>query len=241
MATFNEIRQAAHDLTQGADSPSIRLALCAGILSANNRLDRNGWQVQAMRVYMRQTGGKLPTSTEHIKHLTRRAGYECSIGQARSIVALETSFQRGELSELARMPSNGHEWLLWRQAIARMPGLGYKTASFAALLLWPHESPLVPIDRHVLGWTYSLGLLQAISGNIAQITKRVYRSRPLGYRTYRAIERQIGNAKLHSPYADDATALYHWYQWENWRQELGVSKTAHGEPESHALLSPYYL
>lgn len=219
-------------------TPSVKLAIAAAILSANNRLDRNGWQVCALRAYMQTHDGRLPSNVETIKRITRDAGYEASGPHCDALIELEQRAQAGELVELAHKPTTALEWLLWRQAATTFRGLGWKTASFAALLLWPFSCPLVPVDRHVVKRLAAMGKLSKFGMTADEVYHKLGGSTTRAYKTYRCVERLVGNEKLRNGY-QGSTALWHWYKWSEWRQIIQAEITS-DDCESHVNMSAYW-
>lgn len=218
--------------------PNVKFALAAAILSANNRLDRNGWQMHALRQYAMSHNGQFPLSSETVKRITRDAGYEASAQHAAFIPALERMAQAGELVELAHKPTTALEWLLWRQAAETVKGIGHKTASFAALLMWPFDCPLVPVDRHVVARLGYTGRLVHFNATADEIYRALGGSTGRAYRTYRRVERLVGNEKVLSG-VKVSTGVWHWYKWSEWRQATHA-ETVGPMAESHDLLSPYW-
>lgn len=216
-------------------SPSLKYALAASILSANNRLDRNGWQVNAIRNYDRMYG-HWPTSVEEYKTITRNAGFECSGNHAAYLLDLDRSYAAGALAELEHQPDNGHAWLLWRHAaVGLVRGIGNKTASMAAMLLWPYHSPLVVCDRHVVARLAFNGVFDTWGMSADVVYKRMLVNSPRGYLLYRRVERAVGNEKLRLG-LEMPTAIWHWHTWDAWRSFV----TAEDADNSHELLSPYW-
>lgn len=220
--------------------PNVKLALAAGILSANNRLDRNGWQVHSLREYMQLHNGRFPADIETLKAITSLAGYTASRQHCVYLLELQAAEDDGQLAPLSHKPQTANEWLLWRQAARTLRGLGWKTASFAALLMWPFDCPLVPVDRHVIARLAFAGKLQRFNIPPEKLQSRL-RNDASGYRLYRAIERIVGNEKLRSSDVNArhvSTAIWHWAQWSTWRQFVGQEPK--GSCESHANLSAYW-
>lgn len=234
-ACANELRQAGGEHNHAA--PNVKLALAYAIASGNNRLDRNGKQAQQLREYAMAHRGKLPVSSAVVTDVTGVTGFPVTPNQARGIAALQERERLGELVELNHMPTNGHEWLLWRQTVRQFYCLGWKTASFAALLAWPFDCPLVPVDRHVVARLAYAGKLSQYGMTGDQVYKTIGGSTDRAYRLYRQVERQVGNEKLLAG-EQCSTALWHWAKWSSWRAFQGIED---GDTcESHRLLSPYW-
>jgi hypothetical protein len=219
-------------------TPNIRLALCAAILSSNNRLDRNGKQAHALRQYMGAHGGKLPTDIETVKRLCIQAGFECTHNQARGVVEVEQHAVAGELAELAIMPRTAQAWLLWRATVRQFFGMGWKTSSFAAMLMWPLACPFAVVDRHVVARLAWAGKLCRFGVAPDVLYKRLSGSTNGAYKVYRQLERLVA-AEKRSAQAGCSTGVWHWAAWSAWRQFVGVEAPSE-RLESHELLSPYW-
>lgn len=209
-------------------APSIGMALCAGILSANNNLARNSWQVEMLRRYVARHG-ELPTQPYQVEHVLYGSA-TATRKQCDALAYVGKLERKGELEVLRRKPDTLRQWLAWRHVACLLPCVGYKTASMAAMLLWPTDSPLVPIDRHVVAWMSHAGALPET------FTPHgiVHCDRYCDYRRYAGIEARMRRIQR----ADGlqcSVALYHWYRWANWRIERGIAK----DIEPHVHLSPY--
>jgi hypothetical protein len=221
MVTIDDTLRAAWELV--SDKPDIRLALIAAILSAQKNVEDNGAQVDCLREYVR-SGFPTRSPNELYSHIAQHG--MVSEHQCHAILGVMGSYERGELEHLRAMPSNGREWIAWRREVAHMYCLSWKTASFAALLMWPLECPFVPVDSHVCA---RFGLMDLYhSGKLSR------KSKP-SYRIYRGVERRVARERHAAGYDSLSLAVWHWYMWESWRQETGDSKAREGA-ESHAGL-----
>src|SRR5262249_22884242 len=147
MLTIDDCERAALELAFGTrDEPSLRLALWASILSPQKRLDLNAAQVRVLRLWAERD---LPfDDAEELKrHIKRKAQAKGMLytSHCQAIIRVARLAESGALAGLERMPTSGREWIAWRKRVAHLPGLSWKTASFAALILWPFECPFVPV------------------------------------------------------------------------------------------------
>ena len=212
----------ARSLKVPGKQASVKFACWSAVLSPQKRLSWNCLQAQALLPYVDRP---LPQSPERVLAILRAGHPFCTRKLAEYVLAIEAAERRGELDELAVMPTTRAGWLVWRQAVKRLPGMGWKTASFAALLLWPDTCPLIPVDTHVCN---RLGL-SALKGKLGN------------YKVYRYIERLVWREWFTSGRRHECSpAEWHWYKWSEWRQATGDEPVSDW-PESHAGLSPYVL
>ena len=223
MVTIQDCTVAASELTTGK-APSLKLALWAAILSCQKPLDQNGAQLDALRPFVRRA---LPSYEPKVlaAYIRKRAPGMVTVSNAKSIILVDERHRNGELAHLEAMPSSLREWVRWRDEVARMHGLSWKTASFAALLMWPFECPFVPVDSHVCKRLSLFSIYQ--SGILSKKTKT-------GRAIYREIERLVMN-EWREAGQPCALAVWHWFKWEQHRQMVGASKSS--ACESHLLLS----
>lgn len=193
MLNIIEAYNAAKELAAtGTRKPSMKLAVWAGILSANNDLARNGRQVRLLAKY----------ATRHATEKQLRAALapEPYYSQAtiKYLLECQTLYETKQLAPYAKQPN---DWQAWRDdMVALCPGVGYKVASFIALLLWPLDCPFAVIDRHVIR---RLNIING-KGNV-----------PTGLtaRKYKETEQQIAQeaAQAACPYP---LGVWHWFTWE---------------------------
>lgn len=100
-------------------------------------------------------------------------------------------------------------------------GLGWKTISFAHMLLFPTTSDLVPVDRHHMNRLYGTT------------------TSPSSEKKYLQVEDVIRQEQLASNYANYPASWFAWLKWEQFRQATGASLSTNG-CESHLLLSVYW-
>jgi hypothetical protein len=224
MLTIADAARAAAELTTGEAVPSLKLALWASILSPQKPISHNGEQARVLWAYVEHG---LPTRDprELRAHISAHAKGMVYENHARAILLIEQMSRAGELAGLEVMPRTIREWQAWRKRVAMLPGLSWKTASFAALLLWPFESPFVPVDSHVCKRLGHYAVYQ--TGVLSSKSKR-------GYRLYRSIERLV-YAEWRESGKPCPIGVWHWFKWEQHRQRVGESR---GKGcESHALMS----
>jgi hypothetical protein len=229
MLTIGAVERAAQELAHGNGQtvPSLRLALWAAVLSSRNSIENNGVQVDNLRPY---AFGGLPHDVPTVRALLAQNGARLTTRkQAQAVIQVDERAERGELAALRVLPQTEAEWLTWRDTVARFYCMSWKTASFAALLLWPFHCPFVPVDSHVCARLRHMDLYRRISG----------KSKP-AYARYCSIEREVCD-EWDAANRPCALAVWHWYKWEQHRQgdaqETLWSDTR--EVGSHLLLSPY--
>lgn len=224
MLTLASAEHAARDLYQPGMAASLKYALWAASLSPQKRLSFNIRQARALLPYLNRP---LPQDLEAVYQILRAAHPFVSHNNARYILKIEAAERDGRLEDLARMPTTYHDWLHWRLAIVGLrAGLSYKAASFVALLMWPEQCPLIPVDSHVCA---RLGV------------KDLYIASSRSYKVYRWIEKQVLHEWYHSGHRHDVSpAVWHWYKWSQWRQATG-DEAISDQAESHVGLSPYVV
>jgi endonuclease III len=225
VVTLEDCEHAAYELIEGEREPSLMLALWASALSPQKSLEWNAAQLRPLRKHA-ERGLPFDTAEQLKEHIKRGAPNTMLYTQhCRAILRLDA--MRAELRGLERMPETGREWIAWRKRVAKLPGLSWKTASFAALLMWPFECPFVPVDSHVCN---RLGHdSEYESGKLSR------KSKP-SYRAYRAIEREVRREWAQAGYPTLSVAVWHWFKWEEHRQATGASRVR-GGAETHRGLS----
>lgn len=219
MVTIHDCEQAASELMLG-NAPSVKLALWTAILSCQKPLEQNGKQVDTLRPFVKRG---LPTWEPKAlaSYIRKRAPGMVTVNNAKSIIKVDMA----DLRHLEVKPTSLRQWIAWRDEVAKMHGLSWKTASFAALLMWPFECPFVPVDSHVCKRLSLYRIYQ--SGVLSKKSKT-------GRGIYRAIERIVYDEWKQAG-KPCALAIWHWFKWEQHRQVTGASKSA--ACESHMLLS----
>lgn len=211
--------QAYNLLETGKQEPSIKLACWTCALSANNRIGRNGRQARLLAPLVNEHGVQ---AKEFYKAL-RREGY-VGRNHISYLVGIQELDDLGLLDVFLNKPGTWDEWLAWRDSlVATVKGLGYKTASMVAMLLWPLECPFAVIDRHVMA---RLGIVNSKGNQPSALTRRAYL---LWENTIRAEAHQAG--------FQGALVVWHWYKWEEWRQANAKTIKRTGGYESHNNLS----
>lgn len=217
--TYASVRRAASALGEGNERPSVKVALMAAILSAQESLERNANEVQVLRE--RGWLQALPHDHETVWAALKGLGYvtRTKVG---GLYWAEKLDKAGLLKGLGCIGTGYEQQSAWREQVYKLMhghGMAYKTISFAALILDPLHCELVPIDRHVLarfGFDNRKGV-----GSIKR---------------YLQIERMVQDERDAAGFAHMPLGLWHWLKWEEWRQQTGASKSA-GECQSHAALS----
>jgi hypothetical protein len=224
MLTLTSTQEVAQELYQPGRVASLKYALWAASLSPQKRL---GWNIAQARTLLPYLDKPLPQDVEKVWAILRAGHPFVSRNNARAILKIEQAERDGRRAELARMPTSYHDWLAWRLAIVGMhAGLSYKAASFVALLMWPDQCPLIPVDSHVCA---RLGV------------KSLYVASSRNYKVYRWIERQVLREWYRSGHRQEVSpAVWHWFKWSEWRQATG-DEPVNDRPESHNGLSPYLL
>jgi thermostable 8-oxoguanine DNA glycosylase len=203
--------------------PSLKKAVWASILSANNALDRNALQVAKLVPYVRRKA--LPHNAEDVQAIITKSGWRPPLAHCEAIIEADTfcSTPSERLTFLQTQPTNGRDWIAWRcLLVATFKGISWKTASFVALLMWPDASPFGVIDRHILARYGKPELACKISSP----------GRP-AYLRYRSVERQEWHEvrKLCTELETSCNlAIGHWALWDSQRQQTSLE---------HDLLSAY--
>lgn len=224
MASLIGAYDAARELIEGTDGrASLVLALWGAVLSPNKVLSWNGDQVEALRPYARLG---LPRDKRAVWAIIRSGHTFCTLAEGERVLHIWECAQAGMLRGLERMPRSAQEWEDWRYRVAQLPGMSWKTASFAALLMWPFACPLVPVDRHVCDRLDRSDQYKKISAKSKPALER-----------YKALER-IVIAERDREAPGVPVCVWHWYKWSEWRQLKGLEPVS-DKLESHRKLSPY--
>lgn len=213
--TVDDVFRAAYELTTGNGRPNLLYALWGAILSPQKPIEMNCAQAAVLRPFVKSG---LPTENpeELARYITERAGGWVYGNHAQAIIRVDGLYRAGLLAHLECEPQTAREWIRWRQEIAHLWGLGWKTASFAALILWPFSTPFVPVDSHVCDM---LGCMEEYRKG--QLSKK---SRP-GYLRYRRREREWRAVVSR---VTSVVSVGHWFYWASHES---------GEVKSHALLN----
>jgi uncharacterized protein (UPF0335 family) len=216
MIDLGDVYSAAADLASGQAAPSVKLALWAGILSAQNGLRTNAEQVERLRKWAR-TG--LPRDPNKVYARLAGTGNFTHV-KCLGLYHVEALERHGLLAGLEHIGADWDAQDAWRKQVYTLMhghGMGWKTITFTALILDPLHCDLCPIDRHVL---HRLGF-QCES----------VRSR----KRYLAVERIVRLERENADCGRIPLGIWHWLKWEQWRQQTGAS---HADGcESHARLS----
>lgn len=222
-------RQAAHMVGFGnAQSvPSLRKAIWASILSANNALDRNALQVAMLAPYVRNAD--LPYDAQKLRKIVAKCGWQPPTQHCQEIIDADALLESHPDIEkrFSTMPTTLREWVQWRKDLVHtFKGISWKTASFTALLMWPFDSPFGIVDRHILKRYGAQKLGSKIS----------HKGKP-AYLRYRSIERleslemRAINADLLAQGAEPCNlGIAHWAMWDEQRAEASPD---------HDLMSAY--
>lgn len=216
--TYVSVRRAACALGEGHERPSVKVALQAAILSAQESLERNAREMQVLR----ERGWliELPDDHEQVWQALKGLGHVTRT-KVEGLYWAEKLDKAGLLKGLGCIGTGYEQQSAWREQVYRLMhghGMAYKTISFAALILNPLGCELVPVDRHHLK---RLGFTDESCSSI---------------RRYLQIEQTIRDERDMAGYEHVPLGVFAWLQWESWRQQTGASKSA-GECESHAALS----
>jgi hypothetical protein len=202
--------QSALDAAQEINTPhtvaSLKYALWAVSLSPQKKLAWNRMQAKALLPYVYKP---LPQDVNAVWEILRAGHPFVSRNNARYILKIEQAERDGRLADLVNMPTTYHDWLAWRLAVVGLhAGISYKAASFVALLFWPLDCPLIPVDIHVCT---RLGLPRAM-----------YLASSRNYKVYRLIEKMVLHEWYRSGYRHAISpAIWHWFKWSEWRQATG--------------------
>lgn len=217
--TYASVRRAACALGEGHERPSVKVALQAAILSAQESLERNAKEMQVLREH--GWLHDLPSDPEQVWQALKGLGYVTRT-KVEGLYWAEKLDRAGKLAGLDDIGRGYAQQQVWREQVYRLMhghGMAYKTISFAALILDPLGCELVPIDRHHLK-------------RLGYDNKRGCAS----IRRYLAIEQMIRDERDVAGFDHVPLGLWAWLQWESWRQQTGASKSA-VECQSHAALS----
>lgn len=167
----------------GNGRPCLLYALWGAVLSSQKPLDMNCKQAHALRPCVRNG---LPTHdpdelAQWIVEHSDPNGWVYRT-HADAIIRIDWLYRAGYLAHLEQEPQTGKDWIRWRKAIAQLFGLSWKTASFAAFIMWPFSTPFIPIDSHVAD---RLGILPIYASG------KLSRKCASGYREYRKHERTV--------------------------------------------------
>jgi hypothetical protein len=178
----------------------VKLALWAAAVSPMMRLDRNGTIVRLLAPYVTQP---LPDDPTALYTYLAQSGAWIRHNLIRSLYAIEACEREGKLPAMPGRNWSREQWIAWRNQVAKLPGLGLKTASFAGLLLRPMTCELVPVDRHVLA---RLGFDTDKS--------------PASVRAYNAVEQLVVDERARYGYAHVSLGVWHWLKWSEYRQSI---------------------
>lgn len=216
MIDLDDVYCAATDLASGPENPSVKLALWAGLLSAQSGLENNARQLDLLRKWARKGLPRNPEKVYRRLEGTSNFTHVKCVGLYH-IEALERA------GKLAGLEDIGEDWDAqdaWRKQVYKLMhghGMAWKTITFAALILDPLRCDLCPVDRHVL---HRLGIPRETVPSRTQ---------------YLAVERIVQFERMAAGCEQVPLGLWHWLKWEQWRQATGASNA--GACESHARLS----
>jgi len=230
MLTLEGTLEAAEELEQAGTMPAnLKYALWTAMLSAQKSLTQNGRQSRVLAQYAE--AGLPEAGPEALLAEMRRAG--CGFltrKQAQCLYDVETLWNAGELDRFTVRPRIGSRiaWMEWRESLLQVlkgKCFSRKTISMAALLMWPVESLLVPVDRHVMA---RLGY-----------DREAYESSSRNRKLYLEAENTIWNEWTESE-SWAPFMVWHWYKWEEYRRSIGASNYTTEQPESHIQLSCHW-
>lgn len=211
--------QAAIELEQGSQAPSVKFALWIAALSTQQTLEKNGKLARLLALYVTQP---LPEREALYQYLKQAKAVLYTV-HLDSLYYIEYLEKTGQLDGLERIGSGYLDQCRWRDRVYKLThghGLGWKTISFAALILEPSKSELVPVDRHVLR---RLGYNTDNS--------------PQTKRAYIAVEQQVIDERDTAGCSTIPLGIFHWYKWEEYRAVKSVGYRGNGDIETHAPLS----
>lgn len=213
MATIHELADT------GNQQPSMLLAIWAGLTSINTKLTANG---NATRLLVRFLDADSLPAYDDLKLLFKQAGtgFGCLPQVHEWLVASHALAKAGKLPEMPHDGWSVEQWQAWRDEMHKLPGVGWKVASFIGLLLCPLTCPLVPVDRWVMR------RLNQGHGDV-----------PTARAKYLRIEAMVIAERDAAGYSHLPAGTWHWFTWSRARQAAGA-ETASERPESHAALSP---
>lgn len=213
MFQIEQAYTAAWELAETGGKPrNVKLAIWAGILSANNGLERNGRQVRLVARF-----AETQANEQQLRAALRREGYITG-QQINGMLEAQALYHAGKLDWLLDMPDSWQAWVAWRDKLAKLYSVGYKVASFIALLLYPLDCPFAIIDRHVIR---RLNIRGPRSGKLVAALKE---------KSYKAWEQKIA-AEAAQASCEYPLGIWHWYTWEQQRNPQATSA------ESHAALA----
>lgn len=216
MIDLGDVYCAAADLASGPEKPSVKLALWAGLLSAQSGLENNARQVELLRKWARKG---LPRDPEKVYRRLAGTGNFTHV-KCVGLYRIEALERAGKLAGLEDIGADYDAQDAWRKRVYTLMhghGMAWKTITFAALILDPLHCELVPIDRHHL---HRLGIPRETVPS---------RKRYLGVEGIVRFERMVAGLER------IPLGLYGWLVWEQWRQATGASNAV--GCESHARLS----
>lgn len=206
---------------------NVKRSIYAAGFSPNQKLAPNGTIARALVPY---TFSPLPGKEALYQYLMdvnkqadvgKKANLSCA-SYWTSVYRAEELEGAGKLANFTRKPTNRAEWVEWRDQMhalfhtkERAYGMSWKTISFAALLLWPLECDLVPIDTHVLARL-----------NCPE------KGSPQDRTRYIEIEQMVIDEREEAGCADTPLGIWHWLKWEEQRALVGTTQ-ATGGVESH--------
>lgn len=213
--TLQQTQAAMEELIIPGKVPNGKVAFWNAALSALNELGRNCAQAAVMRTYANRP---LPLNREE---LWKELGSCLFHSHINALYEIEKLWNAGVIHFNAGYTLESQ--LAWRRSmVAAIPGMSYKTVSFA-LHIYDYEHCLIlTIDRHHLK---RLGFKRSSCSTPKQyldMEKRLYAL--------------IDSLQAHEP--GYMPLVYAAYLWENWRQEHGASRE-NGTYQSHAGLSCY--
>lgn len=220
MVTVEAAYEAAQELQQTGGKPaSLKLALWAASLSGQKSLQANGVQTRALAPLV----NKHATLEDFDNALQVSGNRFYSGANLHTLQYIQELAESGLLAAFAGQPS---DWYAWREgmlALFKGHGLSRKMLSFAALLMWPLASPLVPVDAHHIR---RLGYRDTYYARCKSFGKRAYLAAELS-----CLHEWEAAGKPYTP------GIYAWYKWSEWRQATGAEQPG-DRCESHRLLSP---
>jgi hypothetical protein len=232
--TLRQVTEQATLLTLGK-TPSVKFALQIAGCSAQQSLSGNGRMARVLAKYVHSP---LPEQYELIEEFKREkvgilpnhiaAVYWAEYLENEGLLDdITNSLLSGSLGNNYREQLHVRSYIydLYHPTVddngkTKGYGMGYKTISFAMLLLLPLSCELAVLDRH----------------HLARMTKTV---QTVGYGpTYLKIEREmIAERDAQSTSSTVSLGVYGWLRWEQWRQWVGASEATFGTVESHENLN----
>lgn len=219
MITFDQTLRDAQQITQGHTGPKVvKFALWIAALSAQQSLANNARLAKALRPHV---NGHFE-SIEDVYKILKPCRANLNGCHLNAIMRAQELEEFGLLDDLEHIGTTRQEQIAWREKVRvlmRGFGMGWKTISFAALLLDPLHCELVPVDVWVL---------TRLGFDTTDTRARYF---------YHLVEDMIqteraGEGKSHIP-----LGLYHWWKWLDYRDSKGATLDISGF-DSHADLSP---